>query len=114
MAWDALGGIFKKKDQEGTDTLKQNYAPGSGQSSAGSVATNPGDYSSFYGQGGSNGGPVRAGYVNFGTLYDLNKDKAAKQADAVQSKAAGAAATAQGKLTGAQGQFNQQATWGTA
>ncbi len=114
MAWDALGSIFKKKDQEGTDTLKQNYAPGTGQASAGSVATNPGDYSSFQGQGGSTGGgPVRAGYVNFGTLYDLNKNAAAKQADAVQSKAAGAAADAQAALQGAQGKFNSQASQGT-
>jgi hypothetical protein len=115
MAWDALSNIFKnKQDEDGTKSLRTSYAPGTGQASAGSVATNPGDYSSFQGTGGSQGGgPVSARFVNFGTMYDLNKDKAAKQADAVQSKAAGAAADAQASLQGAHGKFNQQAGWGT-
>lgn len=114
MAWDALSSIFKKKDEEGQDSLKQNYAPGSASASAGSVKTNAGDYSSFYGQGGSQGGgPVSAGFVNFGTMYDLNKDKAAKQADAIQSKAAGAAQNAQTHLQGAQSAFGNSLFAGT-
>lgn len=115
MAWDALAGMYKQKDEDkdATGALKQNYAPGSGQASAGSLATNPGDRASFYGQGGDAGAPVSAGFVNYGTMYDLNKDAAAKQADSVQSKAAGAAADASGSLAGARNTFNQQATTGS-
>lgn len=115
MAWDALAGMYKQKDEDkqGTDALKTTYTPGSAQTSAGSVATNKGDYSSFYGQGGDAGAPVSAGFVNYGTMYDLNKDAAAKQADSVQSKAAGKAADASGALAGARNAFNQQATQGS-
>lgn len=102
MAWDALGSIFNKKDKEKVDK------PGMMGGTSGPSAPTQSNAPWTNGLGGSSAAPASAGFVNFGTLYDLNKDKAGGMAAGVFGKAQSEIEKAKGKLQGAKDTFNQK------
>jgi hypothetical protein len=113
MAWDALSNIFKnKQDEDGTKSVQSTYTPNSGTSTVSAMKAPGADASGWQGSGGSVGGPVSSKFVNFGTMYDLNKDKAGQQAKGLYAGAQGKAEAAKTQLGNAQAGFNQQATTG--
>lgn len=116
MAWDALAGQFKKKQRDGEDNalggeaLSQGVQSGGGFSGGTPVADPSGG---FGGTGGASGDTGSSRFVNYGTLYGLNEDKAKSMAAGVQHKAEGKAEDAKDSLAAAQNQFNNAAQQGT-
>lgn len=116
MAWDALQGQFQKKktpDEEDKGLWGERASqggPSAGGNSTPSIVQNGG----FGGTGGSAGNSGSASFVNYGTLYGANEEKAKGMANNVYRGAETAAEKAKGSLQNAQNQFNNAAQQGTA
>lgn len=112
MAWETLNSIYRNKSEDETARTRDTRANAGNIGSKSSAVAAP--LTGWGGDGGSAGAPTSSKFVNFGTMYDLNKDKAAGMAKGLYDSAQAKAEGAQGKLNDARGAFANQVAGGTA
>jgi hypothetical protein len=113
MAWDALAGQFKKKeDKDSADVRGERASFGSIGGAGTGSAPQAQPLGGFGGTAGSGGDTGSSRFVNYGTLYGLNEEKAKGMANNVYRGAEKKAEDAKGSLANAQTQFQDKANAG--